>query len=331
MKAYGYCRVSTGKQLESALSIRDQVNQLIRYAEFRGLDLGPETTPTLGDGETIASRERIVIEGISAYSVPFGQRPGGQWIGKHATKGDAVIVCKIDRVFRDTIDALTTAKAFKASDIAFHVCDLGMDLSTPIGEVVLTVMAMVARMESRNRSERMLAAFRAAWSTNPARTMKCTTRIPGGGGPIVGFKLVGELRRGECHLEPDEDLRWFQDALYEMWAGGWSGEATWRWLWSQRIARPDGERWSLDVIREAIAVEHGMRGVEREWNEEGVEFTYDDVAVEWLSRHAAAGLRRRNLMNWQRSPKSVPPVERQSPLKTLPPFELPPPKRTRPA
>lgn len=327
MRSYAYCRVSSGRQMESALSIRDQINQVIRYADYRELDLGPPTRPTIGDGNTVDSRERIVIEGVSAYAVPFRDRPGGQWLLKHIEPGSVIIVTHIDRVFRDVMDALSTAKAIKEAGAALHVCGLGLDLSTPIGEMALTVMAMVAQWESRMRSERQKARFRAAWATNPARTLKCRTHVNGPGGPLFGFRFDGELRRKECHLEPDDSHRWFMDLVYEMWATGWATIKIWMWLFKHRILRPDGARWEINSVREAIAVEHGLRKVEQEWIDEGVEFTYSDVAIEWLSRHAAAGLRRQQLSDFNGSTKSNPPIPRQVPLTQEPPVERPGPGR----
>jgi predicted site-specific integrase-resolvase len=95
MKAAGYIRVSTEDQAKEGVSLENQKAKIRAYAELKDLEL----------------TEIIEDAGISAKNL---RRPGMQRVLQLARSGEikAVIVFKLDRMFRSTVDALETTQNF---------------------------------------------------------------------------------------------------------------------------------------------------------------------------------------------------------------------------
>lgn len=139
--AFGYARVSTSEQADSGLGLQAQRSSISAYCVHKGLDL------------------RAIHEdaGVSA-SLPFDSRPGGRALLGHALqlakqnpqKAVSVVVSKLDRGWRSALDCLKTLKLLDDAGIALHMLDLNVDTRTPVGRLVVQVMAAVAEME-RNR------------------------------------------------------------------------------------------------------------------------------------------------------------------------------------
>jgi DNA invertase Pin-like site-specific DNA recombinase len=141
MEVYGYSRVSTQRQAEEGLSLDEQERRVRLHAAE--------------DGWT--TNQIYVEEGISG-SVPFAQRPQGKALLARLRAGDAVICAKLDRMFRDTLDARDTVAEFEAREIKLFLLDLGSnDVAEPnsLGRVMLTVMAAFAEFERNRIAERI--------------------------------------------------------------------------------------------------------------------------------------------------------------------------------
>ena len=81
MAVYGYCRVSTVRQVEDGLSLEVQRRQVEGYAQMHGLALA-----------------RVFLEQGVSGSVPLGERPAGRELVAALQPGDAVIAAKLDRL-----------------------------------------------------------------------------------------------------------------------------------------------------------------------------------------------------------------------------------------
>ncbi|NOQ19220.1 MAG: hypothetical protein GQ571_04530 [Desulfobacterales bacterium] len=90
-KAIGYVRVSTDDQAKEGVSLENQEAKIRSYCDLKDLEL----------------LEIIEDAGISAKNL---RRPGAQKVIEMAQKKmvDAVVVYKLDRMFRSTVDALDT-------------------------------------------------------------------------------------------------------------------------------------------------------------------------------------------------------------------------------
>lgn len=141
----GYVRVSTDHQ---ALSLEAQRQQIESYSRFRpGLRL----------------LQIFQDEDVSAESVPFLQRPAAleMLTAMPALQATAIVVAKLDRGFRDELDALFTAAQLREQGIDLHMLDFGgaiVDTSSAAGMLIFHTMVGVSCFEQRRRRERVLEA-----------------------------------------------------------------------------------------------------------------------------------------------------------------------------
>ena len=139
MRAIGYVRVSTTEQAVEGVSLDAQQARLTAYCSFKGLDLV----------------ELIVDSGVSA-SRPLAKRPGGRRLVDLVMAGevDAVVSCKLDRLFRDAADCLAVTRTWDDADVGLHLLDLGVDTTTPMGRAFLTMAVAFAELERNLVAER---------------------------------------------------------------------------------------------------------------------------------------------------------------------------------
>lgn len=90
---------------------------------------------------------RFIEEKVSG-SVQAAQRPGFQKLLERMEPGDSLIVTKLDRIGRDSIDVQQTVQLFKDRGIRLVVLQLGnLDLTSSTGELTVKVLAAVADFE----------------------------------------------------------------------------------------------------------------------------------------------------------------------------------------
>ncbi len=73
-----------------------------------------------------------------------------------------VVALKLDRLFRNTIDCLTTVQAWDKAAVSVHLIDMGgasLDTSSAMGRMFLTMAAGFAEMERNLTAERTTAAL----------------------------------------------------------------------------------------------------------------------------------------------------------------------------
>ncbi len=142
MKAIGYIRVSTEEQAQHGISLDAQRAKVEAYALTKDLDL-------------------VGIVEDAGKSAKDLRRPGVQKILKMAKTGeiDAVIIVKLDRMFRNTVDALSTAKDFDKRGVALHSISESLDTNSAMGKFFFTLTAALAEMERGLVGERTRAAL----------------------------------------------------------------------------------------------------------------------------------------------------------------------------
>jgi len=142
MPAIGYCRVSTEDQAKEGVSLDNQKFKIEAYCQLKDLDLS----------------EIVEDAGISAKNL---KRPGVQKVLKLARKKqiDAIVVYKLDRIFRSTTDALETTKLFEKWGVSFHSIEETLDTQSAMGRFFFTLTAALAEMERRLIGERTKAAL----------------------------------------------------------------------------------------------------------------------------------------------------------------------------
>ncbi len=157
-QAIGYIRVSSEEQSREGVSLDAQEARIRAYAVMRGLDL------------VAIYRE----EGVSA-KIPLRARPEGRKVVELLAKKKAqhVIAVKLDRLFRNTADALEQSSSWDKSKCALHVVDMGgsaIDTTSAMGRMFFTMAAAFAEMERNMISERTRAALGHKRDTGKAYT-----------------------------------------------------------------------------------------------------------------------------------------------------------------
>lgn len=69
-------------------------------------------------------------------------------------EGDTLIVTKLDRLARNVAHLGQLVAALKAKSVSLRILDLGLDTSTPTGELILNMMGAVAQFERQMMLER---------------------------------------------------------------------------------------------------------------------------------------------------------------------------------
>ncbi len=135
MKAIGYTRCSTHEQADSGLGLDAQAQRIRAYCSMRGLDL----------------LDIIIDAGVSGGK-PLAKREGGQRLlaAMKAKQAEAVVMLKLDRMFRNAGDCLTVTDKWERSGVSLHVVDLcgnAIDTTSAAGRFMLVVLAGAAETE----------------------------------------------------------------------------------------------------------------------------------------------------------------------------------------
>ncbi len=122
-RVFAYARVSTVEQLTE--NQRDQI---------------------AAAGYAIEPR-RYIEEKVSG-SVAAAQRPGFAKLLERMEAGDTLVVTKLDRIGRDSIDVQQTVARFEQAGMRLVVLQLGnLDLTSSAGSLMVKVLAAVADFE----------------------------------------------------------------------------------------------------------------------------------------------------------------------------------------
>jgi site-specific DNA recombinase len=129
-------RVSTDDQAENGYSLPSQLEACRKYAELQGFSVVGEFTDD--------------ISGVT----PIAERPGGKQVQAmiDSKSTDAVIVYCVDRLARDTVELLVTARAWLRSGVELHFCDIGKVKSE--NDILLVIRGWVGGEERERIRER---------------------------------------------------------------------------------------------------------------------------------------------------------------------------------
>lgn len=142
MALYAYIRVSSEKQAYDR-----QLCQFNEYFNHRGID---------------TSKVQFVEEKITSYT-SFRQRAIYP-ILRDAKEGDIIYACQVDRFGRTVDDLIQLVDYADAKGIELQALKESMRVTrkTPIGKMILTMMATAAEMERDNFAERRRYGIKAA-------------------------------------------------------------------------------------------------------------------------------------------------------------------------
>jgi DNA invertase Pin-like site-specific DNA recombinase len=228
--AYGYSRCSTQDQADSGLGLEAQKRDVERHYKYKlephGVAWGGMSTDAAVSGNT-----------------PFAERPVGGELNSRLQHGDHLIIAKLDRGFRRADDACRTVGAWRDRGITLHVLDVNLDTSTPIGDMVLKILAVVAEWERRRIGERTSAAVKLARQRGKAAN----------GCAGYGFKYVGA--KGNRRRVPDDDERAVMKRIVGWRLQGMPFDKIYFYLLGQGIKTKAGKEWSLSRIYRAFQAE----------------------------------------------------------------------------
>ena len=128
---YGYTRVSTRKQLEGNSLIAQKNEILGKYSSA------------------------VIIE--EQYTGTKLNRPLFNKLLKKLKSNDILVVSKLDRFARNTVEGIKVVEQLFKKKIAIHILNIGLLEDTPMGRFFLTTMLAVAELERNMIIERTQA------------------------------------------------------------------------------------------------------------------------------------------------------------------------------
>lgn len=130
-------------------------------------------------------------EGVSG-KVAAKQRPQFAKLLGQIRDGETLVVSKLDRLGRDALDVGATIKALASRKIEVIVLQLGkLDLTSPAGKLMLTMLAAVGEMERDLLIERTQAGLARAKDEGKALGRRPKTT------PAQRAAMIEGYRRGE--------------------------------------------------------------------------------------------------------------------------------------
>ena len=136
--AWGYCRVSTEDQVKG-----------------ESLDVQRSRIEAICQAEDLQLERVFVEEGVSG-SKPLSGRPQGLRLLEAAKRGDTIVALKLDRMFRNTADALDTVATLNVRGVKLYLADMkGYVAGDAAGELHFSMLASFATFERRRISERI--------------------------------------------------------------------------------------------------------------------------------------------------------------------------------
>jgi site-specific DNA recombinase len=178
-------------------------------------------------------------EGISGKNL---NRPGVKRILEMAKKReiDGIVIYKLDRMFRSTIDALNTTKMLDKKGIALHSINEKLDTKSAIGKFFFTLVASLAEMERNIISER---------TSDAMQSMKANGKSTGT--PPFGFRLSAD----GVHIEPDEAEQAVVSLIMKLRGRCFSYQKIADELNDKGFRNRKGNKWRLEYVYYIIKAE----------------------------------------------------------------------------
>lgn len=176
-KVYGYTRVSTMMQKDDGVSLETQYKKIVDLCSYKNYDLA-----------------RVYQDVISGGDI---DRPELEKLREIVKCGDAVIICDLSRLSRNSFQALGLLKEFTEKKVRLICLNPDIDFSTPSGGMMFTVLVATHELERRNISVNV--------KTNMQRISK-EGKLRGV--PPFGWKFIGKNKDYEEVESQQETIKW---------------------------------------------------------------------------------------------------------------------------
>ncbi len=209
MKVIGYMRVSTDDQATNGYGLDAQRSAIEAEAAHRGW---PDVEFV---EDAAASGRSLDRSGLRLALATLGP-------------DDLLVVSRLDRLSRSTVDFGTLLARAKSAGWSLVALDFGMDTSTPNGELVANVLVSVAQWERRTIAERtkdgLAAARRRGVQLGRPSTLPDATR-----------DMIARYRAGGLSLQAISDRLTDEGVPTASGSGRWAPQLVHRVV--QRIER----------------------------------------------------------------------------------------------
>lgn len=218
-----YIRVSTADQAEHGVSLDAQQERLTAYAIANGLEVAG-----------------ILRESAISGTIPLADRPEGEKLTQMVSSGQVrhVIALKLDRLFRNSIDALTTTQTWDKKGVALHLTDMGgtsLSTGSAMGKMMFAMMSAYAEFERNLTAERTTQAL-----AHKKLNSQAYSPTP-----------YGKDRDGE-RLTDNEQEQGIINKMRELRDNGFSLRGIAEHLNSNGIESKQGKQWHASSVRYVI-------------------------------------------------------------------------------
>lgn len=219
MRALGYVRVSTEDQAREGLSLGVQKDRITAFCTAKGFVLNVQN-----------------LYEDAGRSAKDTNRPALRELLRQVREGDVVVACKLDRLFRNTRDALETAEMLRARGAQLVSIGESIDTSTPAGNFFFTLVAALATLEREQTSERTRQVMRSLRD----------------GGRKYGPPPFGKVEQGG-RLVSSEEQQAALGRIVELRASGLSMRQIASLMKSEGVPTPrGGEQWHHSTVRHLL-------------------------------------------------------------------------------
>jgi DNA invertase Pin-like site-specific DNA recombinase len=169
---------------------------------------------------------------------PIFERPEGLKLWALVQPGDHIVIAKLDRAFRRTLDGLRVIEMLETKGVYFHCVQQKVDTYSSTGRAILTVLLAFAQLEREQAGER----------TKEALAVKRNAGLPSGPASPVGWKKVGVGK--DSRFVPDMAERDQALVIAGLRSAGWSYDRI--VLKMRGTRRPNGAEWNRNSVAKAV-------------------------------------------------------------------------------
>ena len=178
-KVIGYIRVSTVMQVQDGFSLEAQEAKIFRESEKMNGFL----------------RAFYIDRGISGGSME--KRKGLEKLMEDLQQGEWIVVNSVSRLARNTKDLLSIVEFIEKKNAHLLILDLNLDITSPSGKLILTLMGSQAQFEREITSERVKGVMQHLKKTGALRTK-----------PPFGMKMNPDHSTGaSIHIRDEKEQK----------------------------------------------------------------------------------------------------------------------------